>query len=155
SHWSVSGDALHLVLVPNNTDIIIYNTTTARHALDVGFDYSAAAATGLSYVTQLVDGNSGLSRHISCGLRHDTDWRELIRFQAPATYTQLVPNDTGEPIAVPGSYRTILVMDPGTETCTMTATQPHVLMGNSPSDGNTYIGLRVFGAAVAFRYVAI
>lgn len=153
--WTVSADALQLA-VGNTTDIIVYDTTSTRHAIDVGFDV-ASTPSGQSFVTVLTDTSSNINQFVACGIRVDTQYRELLTFDQPAN-PQFVAlaTDTSEAVPVPGSYRVFSVMDPTGESCTVpTATSTHDMVGSHSSFGNTDVGLRVMNATVSFRYIAI
>jgi hypothetical protein len=154
SPWKVDSDALSLT-AGSSERTIVYDTGTARHAVDVGFDLANASSEQQAYVTVLTDSRSDLAHWVACGLRADLDHRQLLTYNAP-TFTALAPSDSTEPLAVPGAYRVLTVMDAAAERCIVpSATAPHELTGTAASQGDTFIGLRVLNASVAFRYVAI
>ncbi len=151
--WTVSSDAL-AIAVGNTTDIVTYDAGSTRHAIDVGFDLSATPG-GQSFVTPLGDVRSDIQQFVACGVRVDTQYRELL-YDDQGSFVAIAPTDSSEAIAVPGSYRVFLVIDPTTVACTVpTATSPHAMSGAHSSFGDTSVGLRVMNATVAFRYVAV
>jgi thrombospondin type 3 repeat protein len=153
--WTVSGDALRSA-IGNTTDVIIYDTGSTHHAIDAGFDVSAVTA-GQSFVTPLTDTKSDLHQFVACGIRVDANYREFLTYDQNGN-PQFVPlaTDTTEPIVVPGSYRVVSVIDGPGESCTVpTTASTHLMIGAHASFGNSFAGLRVMNATVAFRYIAI
>ena len=155
TNWTVSGDALH-VSVGNTTYIVLRDTASTRHAIDIGFDLSAVA-TGQSFATILTDAKADLHQFVACGIRVDTNYRELLTYdQALAMQYTALGTDSSEPLTVPGSYRVFTVMDPTSESCTVpTVGSPHLMTGSHASSGNTSVGIRVMNVTASYRYAAI
>jgi hypothetical protein len=157
SDWKRGDDAL-TIDADNNTRVAIVPAGAQRHAIDAGIDMvSLDAGTGFQFVTVLADTRADIQQFIGCGMRFDAfaggPGREVFAFSQP-TYSTLALDQT-EPPTGSGAYRLTFVLD-GAEECTIPgATLEHRQVRNVIPFGNTFVGLRINNATVAFRYVAV
>ncbi len=149
-----------LTLTTGDTHILIRDTGATHHAIDTAFDVLASANgnNGLQFVTVLADALSDIKQFVGCGIRFDNQPpapdRELFVLDNP-NLTSLSTDLTDPPVAT-GSYRMRLVMDEQMQRCLIPSNgNPHLQTGSTPSQGNTFVGLRANNLTLAFRYVAI
>lgn len=159
--YVIGGDAL--TVTASATHILLYDTQSGHHAIDVGLDVKATETGGGNdeFVTVLADSRNDLQAFFGCGLRLDHQTpapdRELFAYdqQDNPQFVALNTDQTDPPVAS-GSYRMTFVMDGNGETCVIPkGTTPHSQSNTVDSQGNTYVGLRANNLQIAFRYVAI
>jgi hypothetical protein len=159
--YVIAGDAL--TVTAGATHILLYDTHSKHHAIDVGLDVTAMATGGGNeqFVTVLADSTANIHAFFGCGLRLDhmmpAPDRELFEFdqQDNPQFVGLNTDETDPPAAT-GSYRMTFVMDGDGETCVIpNGANPHSQSSTVDSEGNTEVGLRANNLVIAYRYVAI
>jgi hypothetical protein len=158
--YVIGGDAL--TVTTGDTHILLYDTHSQQHAIDVGIDVKATGTGGGNdeFVTVLADTKSNLDQFFGCGLRLDHNTpapdRELFKYAHGDNPEFLALNtDVTDAPAAAGSYRLTFVMDSDGETCVIPGVTSHSQSNTVESEGNTEVGLRANNLVIAFRYVAI
>jgi len=155
--WTSSGDALRVVS-GNDTHLLVFDTGSPNHTIDVGFDIVNVSSTAFQFVTAIADSKDDITQFIGCGIRVDAlspaPDREVVVHDANAFATPLV-DVTDRPVAS-GTYRTVMTVSKNLEFCTIpTGPNPHTLTGTLQTHDNRFVGLRLNNASIAFRYVAV
>lgn len=161
SDWTRGNDDLSIA-ADNDTRLAIFDAGATHHAIDVGLQVMALGSPGQQFFTALTDTKADIQQFFGCGLRFDNQpnagkSRELFIFDHAATrqFLGLNIDFTDAPLA-PAAYRIVFVMGASSESCVIPqGTTEHRQMNAVASRNNTFVGLRVSNAAIAFHYVAI
>jgi len=154
--WNAGGDALR-VSSGNDTHLIIFDTTTAHHTFDIGVDILAVTTAGFEFVTVLGDARSDVTQFKGCGIRVDTlspaPDREIVHLDGAFFTSNIDQTDAPQPV---GSYRMVVTIDQNRTVCSVPAGDNlHTLLATNTTHDNTFVGLRLNNATLAFRYAAI
>lgn len=154
--FEVGGDAL-TITPTGGTHIILRDTGSAQHAIDVGVTLPVDPGGGTTFFTALTGLKSDLSTYFGCGVRLDTAVREYFQFQNPSTFTVVGADPLPSEVPTfPGDYRIVSVVSPAAESCEIpTATNNHRITGTLASGSQSAAGIRVGRATAVVRYVAI
>jgi len=155
--WTSSGDALRVVS-GNDTHLLVFDSGSPNHTIDVGFDLVNVSSTAFQFVTAIADSKDDITQFIGCGIRVDTlspaPDREVVVHDAGAFATPLV--DVTDPPVASGTYRMVMTVSNNLQFCTIpTGQNPHTIPGTLLTHDNHFVGLRLNNASIAFRYVAV
>lgn len=155
--WTSSGDALR-VMSGNDTHLLLFDTGSPNHTIDVGFDIVAVSSTAFQFVTAVGDAKDDITQFLGCGIRVDAlapaPDREIVQHDG-ALFASPVVDVTERPVAS-GTYRMVLTVSQNLELCTIpTGQNPHTIVGTLQTHDNRFAGLRLNNASIAFRYVAV
>jgi hypothetical protein len=155
--WTSSGDELR-VTSGNDTHLLVFDTGSPNHTIDVGFDLVSVSSTAFQFVTAIADSKDDITQFIGCGIRVDTltpaPDREVVVHDANAFATPLV--DVTERPTPSGTYRMVMTVSKNLEFCTIpTGQNPHTIPGTLQTHDNRFVGLRLNNATIAVRYIAV
>jgi hypothetical protein len=149
----VGGDAISINAAAS-THIMIFDTNSQTHAIDVGVTLPASAVS-TTFFTALTDTKSDTSQYFGCGVRIDTTSREFFSYEDPTFTTIATDPAPSEAPVFPGTFRIVSVLG-SQQTCTIPGAQAdHVMTASANTNNRTYVGVRVGKVAVQVRYIAI
>lgn len=153
ANFVVANDTL-TINAGGGTQIMILDTTSQDHAIDVGVRLPADT-TNTTFFTALTDVKSDLADFFGCGLRLDTQIREFISYNDPNFSTIATDPMPADAPMFPGTFRIVSVLDT-TQTCTIPkGAQTHEMTATANTRNRTNVGVRVGDVTAEVRYVAV
>jgi hypothetical protein len=161
--WTIAAGAAGNFVVANDaltinaaagTQIMILDTTSQDHAIDVGVRLPADT-TNTTFFTALTDVKSDLAQYFGCGLRLDTEVREFFAYDSPTFSTIATDPMPGDAPMFPATHRLVSVLET-TQRCTIPkAAQSHEMTATANTNNRTNVGVRVGDVTAEVRYIAV
>lgn len=138
------------------THILLFDTgSNSKHAIDVGVRLPNDT-NGTTFFTALTDVKSDLAEYMGCGLRLDTESRELFSYNDP-NFTSIDSDPTpADTPMFPGTHRISFVLGTDNERCTIPkAANLHEMTATTNTRNRSNVGIRVGDVTAQVKYVVV
>jgi len=154
ANFMVANDELNINAAAG-THILLFDTADQQHAIDVGVRLPSDN-TNTTFFTALTDVKSDLAEFMGCGLRLDTESRELFSYNDPNFTTIDTDPTPGDAPMFPGTHRIAFVLGTDTQRCTIPkAANMHEMTAIANTRNRTNVGIRVGDVTAQVRYIAV
>ena len=139
----------------SGTHILLFDTTDQQHAIDVGVRLPNDN-TNTTFFTALTDVKSDLAEYMGCGLRLDTETRELFSYNDPSFATAGADPTPADAPMFPATHRIASVLANNSQRCVIPkGNNQHEITGTANTRNRTFVGVRVGDVTAAVRYIAV